>query len=258
MWPFKKHVKEIELKPAMTILCIPGNWMDFEDFKKSLIVSSGAEYMLVGDILINGKGQRHYSIEFCSHDLRMENSFRVAGRTTGIDVQELVKIGDHRHVIYISGETGNLEEAENIARAGLALLEAGGTALKVESAGKAFSKTMWQDFFTNFEPERDLYGMFVLDSILENDGTVFSCGLQNLGFRDTIVSNEEFEDANRLLRIFAFYQIVDKPIIKNNQTFQLGPGLPLFRITNELRPPYENSETFHNPFGMWRLAKITQ
>jgi hypothetical protein len=130
MWPFKKHVKETDRKPAKTVLCIPGNWIDFEDFKKSLIVSSAAAYMVVGDILINGKEQRHYSIEFCNRDRRMENSFRVAGRITGIDEHDLLEIGDHQHVIYITGETGSLREAEYIARAGLALLEAGGTGLR--------------------------------------------------------------------------------------------------------------------------------
>ena len=110
----------------------------------------------------------------------------------------------------------------------------------------------------NLEPERDLYAMFVLESIVNDDGTVFSCGMHNLGFKDTLISNEKFEDAMSLIRAFGYYQIVDKPIIKNNQTFQMGPGFPLYRITNDLHPPYAESETFYNPFGMWRLTKISQ
>jgi hypothetical protein len=258
MWPFKKHSKESERKLAKTVLCIPGNWIDFEDFQKSLIVSSAAAYMVVGDILINGKEQRHYSIEFCNRDVQMENSFRVAGRTTGIEEDELLQLGDHRHVIYVTGETGSLREAKYIARAGLALLEAGGTGLKVESTGIAFSKIMWIDMVANLNRERDLYAMFVLESIVKDDGTVFSSGMHNLGFKDTLISNEKFEDAVSLIRTFGYYQIVENPIVKNNQTFQIGPGFPLYRITNELHPPYAEGETFYNPFGMWRLAKISQ
>jgi hypothetical protein len=253
MWPFKEPVK-----PAKSVICIPGNWTDFEAFHGSLIVSSGASYMVVENILINGQGKRHYSFEFCERDSRMKDSFRVAGRTTGISDEILEEIADHQYVIYIAGETGNLEEAEQIARAGMAILNAGGIALKIESAGKAFSKNRWLEFMANFEPERHLYDMFVLDSIIDDDGTVLSCGMHNLGLKDTIVSDEKFEDARGLIRIFAYYQIVDKPDIKNNQTFQTGLGSPLFRITNELHPPHANIELFHNAFGMWRLARVDQ
>jgi len=256
MWPFKKPVKQPAHKPATSVLCIPGNWTDFEAFQEALIVSSGASCMVVGNMLINGKDKRHYSIDFCEHDAKMSESFRVAGRVTELPNETLDEIASHRFVLYISGETGNLAEAEQIARAGMALLKAGGIALKVESAGKAFSRTTWLEFISNFEPERHLYDMFVLDSITRDDGTVFSCGMHNLGFKDTIISGEPFEEAMNLIRMFGYYQIVDKPNIKHNQTFQLSPGAPLFRITEENHPPYANSEVFHNPFGMWRLTKM--
>jgi hypothetical protein len=101
MWPFKKPVN-----PARSVICIPGNWKDFEDFHGSLIVSSDASYIVVENILINGQGKRHYSFEFCERDPRMETSFRVAGRVTEISDETLVEIADHKYVIYISGDTG--------------------------------------------------------------------------------------------------------------------------------------------------------
>jgi hypothetical protein len=258
MWPFKKSKKQPDQQVANTILCIPGNWEDRDDLLRSLVLSSSGEYMAAGNILLNSKDTRLYSFEFCEHDIRMKESFRSAGRVTGIGEDILEGIADHTYVVYISGETGSLEEAEHIAKAGFALLNAGGTGLKVESTGKAFSKAKWEEFMANFEPERHLYDMFVLDSITTDDGTVFSYGMRNIGFKDMIISNEEFADANELLRIFGYYQIVDKPEIKNNQTFQKAAGSPIFRITDELSPPYENNETFQNPFGMWRLTRIIQ
>ena len=258
MWPFKKSKKQSDPKAANTILCIPGNWENREELLLSLVESSSGEYMAAGNILLNSKEKRHYSFEFCDRDARMKDSFRFAGRVTAIGEEILESIADHTFVVYITGETGSLEEAEHIAKAGFALLNAGGTGLKVESTGKAFSKAKWGEFMANLEPERHLYEMFVLDSITANDGTVFSCGMQNIGFKDTIISNEKFADANELLRIFGYYQIVDKPEIKNNQTFQMAAGSPIYRITDEPSPPYENSETFQNPFGMWRLTRISQ
>jgi hypothetical protein len=141
------------------------------------------------------------------------------------------------------------------SKAGSAILNAGGTGMKVESAGKAFTKEHWLYLLTNFEEPR-LYEMFVLDSIMMENGTVYSCGMQNLGLKDTIVSNVDFQAAVDLIRIFSYYQIVDKHVILNNQTFQPDLNSPQFRIVEESDPPYKNHETFHNPHGMWRLSKL--
>jgi hypothetical protein len=84
MWPFKKNKKPPTLKVAKSILCIPGPWNDFEDFQKSLILNTGAAYMVVGNILIAGERQRHYTFEFCERDENMKESFTCAGKVTGV------------------------------------------------------------------------------------------------------------------------------------------------------------------------------
>jgi hypothetical protein len=198
MWPFKKKNELPTPKVAKSILCIPGNWNDFEKFHESLIVSSGAGYMVIGGMLISGERQRHYTIEFCERDEKMKASFAVAGSVTRVTEEFLDEIDRHTYVIYIVGETGNMEEAEHIAHAGNAILKAGGTGIKIESAGKAFEKDMWMGALEGFEPHR-LYEMFVLDSIIDEDGTLYSCGMHNLGLKDTIVSGEEFQDASELI-----------------------------------------------------------
>jgi hypothetical protein len=256
MWPFKKEKKSVT-KIAKSIICITGNWVDFEDFHQSLILSSGAAYMVVGDLLINGRDQRHYTFEFCEHDVRMRDSFAVAGKVNNVSEAFLDEIDKHSYVIYISGETGDFEEAAHIARAGNAILKAGGSGIKVESAGKAFTGARWTELMENFETHY-LYEMFVLDSIIDNDGTVYSCGMQNLGLKDTIVSGEEVTDAMDLIRIFGYYQIVDLPVIENNQTFRKDAVSPVFKITDEQHPRNEGHETFENPFGMWRLTQLNQ
>ncbi len=95
--------------------------------------------------------------------------------------------------------------------------------------------------------------MFVVDSITNEDGTVFTCGMHNLGYKDTIISGEDFQNAVNLLSIFGYYQIIDKPDIKNGQTFATSADSPIFEITDELDQPYKEDELFENPFGMWRL-----
>jgi hypothetical protein len=167
----------------------------------------------------------------------------------------LNQIESHTHVIYIIGDGGSLEKAEHIAKAGYAILKAGGLGLKVETAGKAFEKEQWIRLVENLETA-NLYKMFVIDSISNVNGTVFSCGMQNIGLKDTIVSGEEFQYAAKLISIFGFYQLIDRPQIVENQTFSCDINSPAFRISNELNQPYKEDNLFRNPFGMWRLSRI--
>ena len=166
----------------------------------------------------------------------------------------LEEIGKHNSVVYISAPTGSLQETEHIAFAAEALLKAGGIGVKVETAGKAFEKEAWLTLTTNFQ-EHYTYEMFVIDSLVEEDGTTFSCGMQNLGLKDTIVSDLPFQEAVDLIRIFGYYQVVDKPVILPNQTFTPTPDSTIYRITEEDNPPYKSEEQLGNPFGVWRLTR---
>ncbi len=97
--------------------------------------------------------------------------------------------------------------------------------------------------------------MFVLDSISDGKGVTYSCGMHNLGLKDTIVYNEEFQGAVNLISIFSYYQIIDKPEIKNNQTFSANAESAVFMISDEKSQPNVGNELFENPFGMWRLER---
>jgi hypothetical protein len=256
MWPFKKQKPAPATDPAkaQSIICIPGRWADRDEFVLAIIDSSKGDYVVAGGILFNAKEDRHYTIEFCERDERMRASFAAAGRVTRVTDEFLDEIDKHKYVVYISGETGGLAASENIAKAGTAVLKAGGIGVKIESAGKAFSKDHWLALMDGIDRVSH-YEMFVIDSITNEDGTVFSCGMHNLGLRDTIVSDEDVPDAVELIRIFGYYQIVDKPVIEENQTFRKNLESPRFRITTERHPPYAEAGPFYNPYGMWRLTR---
>jgi hypothetical protein len=240
----------------VTILCIPGSWTDLTEIKGAIWTSSSGEYMVVGEMLISIKRQRQYKIEVCDRDERMSVLFKNAGRLTRISEECLNEIEKHNLVIYISGDTGSLKEAENIAFAGAAILRAGGIGIKIETAGKAFEKERWLDLVKTFE-DVDLYQMFVNDSGADKDDCVWSCGMHNLGFKDTIVFGEEFQRAVDLIAIFGYYQIIDKPTILPDQIFQPDAESPQYRITDEPDQPYKDVKLLKNPYGMWRLTKIS-
>lgn len=238
-----------------TVICIPGTWKTWQDFLLTIIEVTKGEYIAAGGILMNASRQKHYVVEFCDRDERMQSSFKAAGAVNSVSEAFLEQIGNHNSVIYISAPTGNPEEAYHIAEAAKAVLASGGLGIKIETAGKAFEPEQWNELLQNFE-DANLYRMFVIDSILDKDGAVFSCGMQNLGLKDTIVYGEEFQDAVDLISIFGYYQVVEKPVILNGQTFSVSMEAPKYVIAAEEDQPYEGDELFGNPFGMWRLDRM--
>jgi hypothetical protein len=258
MWPFKKKKspQKTVVTEFETIICIPGNWKSREEFILVIVASSNGEYMAAGNVLIHARESRHFTIEFCEHDVSMKNAFKYAGMVNMVSDAFIDEIEQHRNVIYITGNTGNMQEARHISLAASAILKSGGIGIKIETAGKAFEKDQWLSRTDNFE-ESNLYDMFVVDSIFngENNST-YSCGMQNIGLKDTIVFNEDFQYAASLIRIFGFYQIIDKPEIIENQTFSMTIDDPKFRIVNDPDQPYKGDKLFENPFGMWQLIRV--
>jgi len=187
-----------------SILCIPGNWADRGELLTSILERSEGEYVMAGNILFNTIEKQHCVIEVFGHDPTMHKAFSVAGAVTRYSEEELSKIANHKLVVYLTGDTGTLEDARRMADTAAMLLNIGGLGVKVETAGKAFEKEHWLMQLEDFEFYK-LYTLFVVDSIVDNEGTVYSCGMHNLGLPDTIVYGEEFQAAVDLIQIFHYY-----------------------------------------------------
>ncbi len=238
-----------------SILCIPGKWKDRNDIMLSIVDSNKGKYIFAGLVLFDTEREKAYELLIEERDVQVNTAFRFAGAVTEMKNEEFEQIDQHTFVIYLKGETGDLESAAAIAKATGALLKAGGLGVKVETSGKAFSKEAWMELVEPFE-EGNLYELFVLDCISDGDETVYSCGMHNLGFKDTIVSNEEFQKGVDLIRLFGCYQLADKPTIEAGQTFSMTADAPRYRIKIEDHQPNEDHERFRNPYGMWRLEKL--
>lgn len=250
---FKKRV-EIRKKPK-TILCIPGNWQDRSEIITSIAKNNINEFLFAGQLIVNLKTNETFELEICERDDKVRDAFKIAGLVNQLSDSFLNEIDTHKYVIYIIGETGDLDKALSIAQFGNAILKAGGLGVKVESTGKAFTKEQWMELLKG---DRDifLYKMFVIDSINDGKGTTYSCGMHNIGFKDTIISNEEFQSSVNLISIFSYYQIIDNPLINNNQTFSASKESPMFKIIEESNQPYKGDELFENTYGMWRLKRV--
>ena len=253
---FKKKTKPnySEFKRPRTILCIPGTWNDRSEIVQTIAENNLNEYLFAGMILMNVKTNKGFELEVCERDDRMRESFGFAGMVNRVSKEFLDQIDKHTYVIYLSTDTGNLEDARALAEAGKAILKSGGIGVKVETTGKAFEKNHWIEILEN-EEEPSLYPLYVLDSISDGKGTTYSCGMHNLGLKDTIIYGEEFQDSVDLISVFGYYQIVDKPIIEENQTFSVSIEAPVFKIKVESNQPNEGDELFENPYGMWKLER---
>ena len=253
---FRKKEKSIiktERIPK-TVLCIPGNWNDRTEIVTAISENNMNDFIFAGMVLLNLKTNQSFELEICERDDRLKESFKFAGMVNRVSEEFLDEIDKHKYVIYISTETGDLESAKEISEAGNAILKSGGIGIKVESTGKAFTKEHWTQLLDNFE-ESNLYEMFVIDSISDGKGTTYSCGMHNLGLKDSLVYNEEFQESVNLISIFGYYQLVDKPLIEINQTFSTDSESPIFIITDENNQPNKGDELFENPYGMWRLER---
>lgn len=250
-----KRPTKAPMPEVKTVLCIPCDCDNEQELVPAIFEACQGEYFYPGGrALVHMETQQCFNLELCDRDERMEESFSVAGISTGISDSTLRAVEKHRSVIYLSGEGGNYTAAEAIARAAGALLKAGGFGVKVETSGKAFDAQDWIDYLLTFETP-DLYRMFVVDSLAQEDGTIFSCGMHNLGLRDTIVSGEEFHEAVNLIKTFSFFQIVDDPTIRANETFRVAVDAPRYVIVDEPNSPYKDHDLFRNPFGVWRLKR---
>ncbi|CAN5138541.1 hypothetical protein BH11BAC5_BH11BAC5_09980 [soil metagenome] len=93
--------------------------------------------------------------------------------------------------------------------------------------------------------------------LITANNSVYSCGLHNIGLRDTICDPDvDVNESADLVRIFICYQLFEKPQIKPGQTFSKDAASPVFRIIEEDCKTYDVSDSFFNPFGMYHLRPI--
>lgn len=240
-------------KEITIVLCVPGAWASRSEMLEQLVKSSNGEYLFAGGILMHQPTSNKFMIEVQEHDHHMHQAFVTAGMQRFTE-EEMKAIETHTNVVYISGPGGDMANADSIMKAGLAFLKAGGLGIKVETTGKAFNKTQWEELVT-MDHDHRFYEAFVL-LVKGTHNTIYSCGMHNLGFPDTIANaGEDFMETAELVDIFCAYQVVEQPEIQDGQTFSTAPDMPVYRIQEEPCTFYEHNDLFYNPFGMLHLIE---
>ena len=231
-----------------SVLCIPGPWKDQNAFAAA--VAETGRYLCAGGMLMDLQSKSAFNYTFENADKRMAQAFRSAGPQLTDNV--LKQIERHRSVLYLISFELNLAGANALMRAASAVLDAGGLAIKVETAGLAHTAAQWQEF-CGTQAQHSAHQAFV---VYVSGISSYSCGMHNLGLFDASVSADDsknLNDAVELLRTFNWYQISESPQLQSGQSFatkEAGPVYQLGLAANRFMP----TDPFYNAFGTWQLA----
>ena len=244
---------EVAQGKVTIVIGVPGLWPDRSSIIRAVAENNLNQLLMAGKVVMRLPSNHGFEFEIYPHDLNMGRAFAAAGHHW-ITEADLEQLNAHTQTVYVLGPGGNLDNAREMMQVANGLLNAGGLAVKVESAGKAFRREDWAQMCRGTGP-LVLYDAYVMFGVGRD--TTYSCGMHNLGYHDAIItSGLPAEEAVALLDAFLKYLLVEQPAIAEGQTFALGPDAPVYRLNLEPCALYPNDDLFFNPFGMWRLTPI--
>lgn len=232
---------------ATIVLGIPGLWKDRDAILEAIATKSGG-YTYGGMLLTHTKNNDSFGLEIYEHDDKLREAFEYAGMGRFSD-DELNQLDKHTFILYVIGAAGSTDAAQKMMHVATALLEAGGLAVKVETAGKAFNVEQWKTL-TNLDDPARFYDAFVTKLQVQDD-VFYTCGMHNLGFKDAIVGAVGLEAASHTLDVFSIYQIVEQPEIHTGEWFAVDEALPKFQLLEEKDTRYPKDDGFFNRHGLW-------
>lgn len=236
------------------IICIPGPWRDRADFIGRVITTEPkSRFMFAGGILADVQQQDHVPLEFCDPDPQMAQAFETAGQ--GKLPQECLElIRQHTAVVYLHFPIDLQEQRERVAKFTGVVRQAGGIAVKVESAGVAHTWETWDSRLRG-----SMFDLYCCAIVLVGDKhSFYSCGMHHFGLPECEVpSFMGAASGAGLINRFNSWRINDRPEIKSGETFSLSANEPPFRL--ELRPDNRHSPDtlFYNPHGVWFITRAT-
>ena len=232
------------------IVGIPGPWKDRSALVKALAGTSEG-YLLVGQILYSASSKIAYGADVADHDVGLVRAFEIASGGS-IPKEDIAEIGHHGLVLYCLSEGIGLEQARLLMGAVVAVLSAGGIAVKVESSGVAHSADRWRKLASS--PQLfDTYTAFV--TLVGNRECFYSCGMHCFGLPDAAVDRSLAPDeAAKTLNTFNHYQLSERPELKHGQSFSVDENSRKFYLEHVPCTAYAPDHEFHNPSGLWSLA----
>ncbi len=237
---------------ACIIIGVPGHWPSRQDIVTSIAERSGG-FLFAGMVLMEIATKKAYQLVINERDAQLAKAFEIAGQGT-FTAEQLKRIESHTYTLYALSKDVSIEACRDMLKVGKALIESGGYAVKVESAGLAHTGETWKQLAES-ENLFDLYRAFV--TLVGANEYYYSCGMHNFGLEDTTVGRDlPPEEAASLMNCFNHWRLAENPTLNDGETFSVSHDAPHYRLRKRRCERFREEDSFHNPFGIWHLELV--
>ncbi len=235
------------------IIGVPGPWKTRQEIVEAIAVRSGGGLIFAGPALWDSVGKTGYRVDIYHRDPNLARQFEMAGQGR-IEGAEIRRIAEHQHTFYLLNDGVSLEAARGVLRVGCGLLDAGGIAVKVETAGVAHSAATWREMAASAS-SFDTYRAFV--TLAGDKELYYSCGMHNFGLPDaTLEGAFSPRDAADVLNAFNAWRLSRSVALADGDQISLLADWPKFRLRERPCKLFETEHPFHNSFGIWHLELV--
>ena len=257
------------------IICIPINLKTRPEIASALVNKYGTDYIFIDRIFRSTVSNESCQIDICdraaypegyrvaeakphrqktdSHGSNLVEAFKIAGQDK-LSELTLQQIDNCSQVVYLTSTNTGYDSCLQIARFAVVLLNIGGIAVKVESAGIASDRDRWLANYNSDDPF-EIYSLFVM--LIEGDNFYYSCGMHNFGKADVAIElTEDLGLAIYVMNVFNYYRLTETPILQDDHTFQPDIESPKYRLKWMIDNESQISSPLYNPFGRWHLFRI--
>jgi hypothetical protein len=240
---------------SLISICIPINLKNRQELAAALQERYGTEYVFMGRILQSTITQKSCGIDITQRDRQgnLGEDFQLAGQDK-LDLSTIEQINYCPLVIYLTSETTGFNACREIAEFTQVLLQIGGVAVMVESAGIVHDQARWLADY-NSQDVFEIYSLFV--ALIEGSDYYYSCGMHNFGKADVAISlTEDLGLAIYVMNVFNYYRLTESPILQAGHTFQPDIECPRYQIEWMIDRENATDSSLHNPYGRWCLQRV--
>lgn len=235
------------------VIGVPGLWKDRTELIQEVV--SKSNYILERNVMHHKEKEIGFEIDIYEQDPSLREAFFYAGgeRFNEELLQELEK---HTYTVYIIAKVDDTERLQEVIDVGMELLNAGGLALKVETAGVAYLKEEWQEL----AEDKEIFPMYshLVTLVGDEEDGYYSCGMQAFNLPDVVLDGGiDPEVAVDLLNDFNLHNILEKPNLKDGDTISFTEDAPVYLLSHYIDNRYEQEDPFYNPCGVWKLESAS-
>ncbi|MBE9048269.1 hypothetical protein IQ255_28440 [Pleurocapsales cyanobacterium LEGE 10410] len=223
------------------------------EIASALASEYGTDYVFLGRGFQSTVSNESCQIEISDRNTSLSRAFKLLGQNKITDAT-LRQIAHHRQIVYLTSSSTGYHSCLQIAKLAQVLLNIGGIAVKVESAGIAHEKDKWLAQYDSHDVF-EIYSLFV--GLIEGDDCYYSCGMHNFGKADVAISlTEDVGLAIYVMNVFNYYRLTESAIVQDGHTFQPDIESPTYQLHWAADNEHETDSLLSNPYGKWYLSRV--